>query len=342
MDAVRPEALEEEARRVLPPATFAYYRQGARDGVSAAEAVDAWTSVRLVPRVLQDVRTVSLASSVLGRTAALPIGVAPTTLQRAAHPDGEVAMATACATAGVPMVLSSNATATFAEVAATGVSWWLQAYLPQDRELARPMLEAAVEAGAAAVVLTVDTPLVGTKYDVGAGNVWADVPKEWLRVNLGAAADAPKARDLGPADLGWLHDVTGLPVVPKGVLHPADARRAVDASAAAVWVSNHGGRQLDRVATTVDCLAGVVDEVGDAVEVYVDGGLRSGLSVLTALALGARACFLGRLPLYALATGGATRVRDLFDALGAELEEALALAGCADTAAARELTKVRR
>jgi 4-hydroxymandelate oxidase len=343
MDGVRPEDLEREAGRVLSPATFAYYRQGARDGVSAAEAVAAWGRYRLVPRVLRDVRTVGLATSVLGTEVRAPLGVAPTTLQRAADDDGEIAMASACASAGIPMVLSSNAGTRFPEIAATGVCWWLQAYLPQERELARPMLETAVQAGAAAIVLTVDTPVVGTKYDLGEGVVWDEVPSEWLRVNLDPAMDgAPKARDLGPADIGWLHDVTGLPVVTKGVLHPADARRALEAGAAAIWVSNHGGRQLDRAAATADCLAGVVAEVGNAVEVYVDGGIRSGLSVLTALALGARACFLGRLPLYALAVGGASGVRGLVETLTAELEEALALAGCADPTVARELDVVRR
>jgi 4-hydroxymandelate oxidase len=341
MDAVRLDALEEEARRVLPPATFAYYRQGARDGISAAEAVEAWSRLRFVPRVLTEVREVSTASSVLGTPIPAPLGVAPTSLQRAADPRGEVAMAAACAGSGLPMVVSSNATATFADIAATGVLWWLQAYLPQDRERARPMLDAAVAAGARAIVLTVDTPVVGTKYDA-AESVWDATPAAWLRVNLGAAADAPKARDLGPADIGWLADVTGLPVVPKGILHPDDARRATDAGAAAIWVSNHGGRQLDRVAATADRLAAVVDAVGDDVEVYVDGGIRSGLTVLAALALGARACFLGRLPLYALATGGEEGVGQMFGALVDELEEALLLAGCADVASTCGLADRRR
>jgi 4-hydroxymandelate oxidase len=337
VDAVRLDALEDEARAVLPPAVFGYYRQGARDGVSAAEAASGWERHRIVPRVLQDVREVATATTLLGGAVSSPLGVAPSTLQRAADPRGEVATAEACAAAGVPLVLSSNATATFADVAATGVTWWLQAYLPQERELARPMLEAAVSAGARAVVLTVDTPVVGTKYDAGEGSVWTSTPADWLRVNLGAAADAPKARDLGPADLEWLGAVTGLPVVPKGVLHPDDARRAVDAGAAAVWVSNHGGRQLDRAAASADCLAAVAAAVGDDVEVYVDGGVRSGLSVLVALALGARACFLGRLPLYALATGGADGVRRMLGALADELEEALRLAGCSSPADARVL-----
>jgi 4-hydroxymandelate oxidase len=342
VDEVRLDALEEDARRVLPPATFAYYHQGARDGVSAAEAARAWERVRLVPRVLQEVGQVTTETTILGAAVPAPFGVAPTTLHRAADPRGESATAAACAAAGLPMVVSSNATATFAEIAATGVRWWLQAYLPQQRDLALPMLEAAVAAGAQAIVLTVDTPVVGTKYDAGEGIVWDSVPEEWIGANLGPAADAPKARDLGPADVGWLRDVTRLPVVTKGVLHADDARRAVDAGAAAVWVSNHGGRQLDRVASTAHCLPAVVDAVGDQAEVYVDGGVRSGTSALAALALGARACFLGRWPLYALATGGEEGVGRLLAGLTTELEEALLLAGCPDVAAARRLVVASR
>lgn len=338
MDAMRLDALEGEARRVLSPAAFAYYHQGARDGVSAAEAVESWSNLRLVPRVLREVADLAMGTTLLGTDSRLPVGVAPTSLQRAADPRGEIAMACACAAAGVPMVLSSNATATFADLADTGVTWWLQAYLPQDRELARPMLEAAVKAGARAVVLTVDTPVVGTKYDHGEGVIWDQVPPAWVGTNLGPAAGAEKARDLGPADIAWLADVTDLPVVPKGVLDPEDARRAVDAGAAALWVSNHGGRQLDRVAATASCLSRVVEAVEGSVEVYVDGGIRAGLSVLTALALGARACFLGRLPLYALAAGGESGVRAMFTALSDELEESLRLAGCANLDDVRALT----
>jgi 4-hydroxymandelate oxidase len=320
-------SLEERASQVLPPEVHRYYRQGARDGVSAAEATEAWHRLRVVPRVFVDVREVDLSVPFLGDVAALPVGVAPSTLQRAADVGAEVSMARACQEAGVPLVLSSNASTPFGEIADTGVTWWLQAYLPQERSLARPMLDAAVAAGAGAIVLTVDTPVVGTKYDDGA--IWNETPPEWLRVNLGDAADAPKAADLTPADIGWLHAVTGLPVVVKGVLHPDDAIAAVVGGAAAVWVSNHGGRQLDRVASTAECLGAVVERVDRRVPVYVDGGLRSGLDVLTALALGADGCFVGRPALYALAIEGSRGVRRLFAELTEELTEALRLSGCA-------------
>jgi 4-hydroxymandelate oxidase len=180
------------------------------------------------------------------------------------------------------------------------------------------------------VVLTVDTPVVGTKY-VAERSVWDTVDPADLRVNFDAGYDplggGRKARDLGPDDIAWVAELTGLPVVAKGVLHPDDARRCIESAASAVWVSNHGGRQLDRTMTTASALPAVVAAVQDRGEVYVDGGIRSGLDVLAALALGADAAFLGRLPLYALAEGEEGVAR-LHTELAAQVSESLRLAGC--------------
>ena len=323
--------LQERARRALPGEVFEYVVTGAGDSTATAEAAARWHTVRFAPQVLRDVTTVDLGVDLLGRPSPVPWAVAPSTLQRAIHPDGELAVARATARAGALMVVSSNAGTLFSEIAATGVRWWLQAYLPADRSLAEPMLAAAVEAGAEAVVLTVDTPVVATKRTQGTRSVWELVDPALLRVNLPAGyegrAGSEKALDLGPRDLGWLAARTGLPVVVKGVLRGDEALRCVRAGAAAVWVSNHGGRQLDRAAATADCLPEVVESVAGAVEVYVDGGLRSGTDLLAAHALGARACFLGRLPLYALVAGEAG-VSRMHSELGAELTEALRLAGC--------------
>jgi 4-hydroxymandelate oxidase len=247
-------------------------------------------------------------------------------------------MARAVRAAGSVMVASSNGGTTFAEIGATGVRWWVQVYVPQDRSLAVPLLERAVEAGAEAVVLTVDTPVVGTKYAAGDRIVWDVIEPGLLQVNFDPGyADAPgadKATDLGERDLVWLTETTGLPVVVKGVLRPDDARRCVDAGVAAVWVSNHGGRQLDRAATTASSLPGVVGAVGGAADVYVDGGIRSGLDVLAALALGADAVFLGRSPILAL-VDGEDGVGRMLEELRVEVVEALRLAGCASVADTR-------
>jgi 4-hydroxymandelate oxidase len=331
------DGLEERAAGLLPEAVFRYVRQGARDGLSAGEAARAWDRFRFLPRVLCDVTDVDLSTSALGTPLRSPFAVAPTTMQRAADPDGEVAMGRGVAEAGSLMVLSSNAGSTFEQVAATEAPWWLQLYVTADRPTCAPLLDRAVEHGARAVVLTADTPVVGTKYDGAGPTVWDVSDPGWLQANFPPTyGDLPghaKATDLGPHDVEWLARSTGLPVVVKGVLRADDARRCVEAGAAAVWVSNHGGRQLDGAAATAECLADVVAAVGTTAEVYVDGGVRTGRHGLAALALGARAVFLGRLPLYALTTGGAAGVARLLDELTVELEEALRLVGSPTVAA---------
>ncbi|MCW2814283.1 MAG: FMN-dependent alpha-hydroxy acid dehydrogenase [Nocardioides sp.] len=335
--------LEEQAAQRLPAALFDYLVQGARDGETAAAAVGAWSSHRLLPRVLRDVTSVDASTVVLGRRTSVPFGVAPSTLQRAVHPDGELAMARAVADADGLMVVSSNAGTRFADIGATGVRWWVQCYLPSDRSLAVPLLRRAVEAGADAVVLTVDTPVVGTKYPrtPDGAVVWDSVDPEIVRVNFEPGYDdAPgsgKALDLGPRDIEWLATTTGLPVVVKGVLRADDATRAVEAGAAAVWVSNHGGRQLDRAVPTAAVLESVATALSSQAQVYVDGGVRTGIDVVTALALGADHVFLGRLPLYALVegTGGVAR---MLREMAAQTVDALRLCGAIDVRDARGLT----
>ena len=323
--------VEQAAREALPEEVFTYFAQGAAAGVSAAEATSSWSAFRFVPRVLRDVTVVDTRTTLLGTELRSPFAVAPTTLQRAAHPDAEAAMARAARDAGSLMVVSSNAGTGFDAIAATGVAWWLQMYVTADRTLTEPVVDAAVAAGARAVVVTADTPVVARKHSAGA-SVWDAIDPAWLRVNFpeaprGTGAAAEKATDLGPQDVDWLAKRFGVPVVVKGVLHPADARRCVDAGAAAVWVSNHGGRQLDRAVATAQALGPVADEVGADAEVYVDGGVRRGADGLVAAALGARGVFLGRPPLFALADAGAEGVARLLEELTEELVESLRLVG---------------
>lgn len=329
------DALEDAARRVLPEPVHTYVRQGAGQGVSAAEAVQAWREVRFLPHVLRDVTTVDLATTLLGTRVALPVAIAPTTLQRQAHDDGEVEMARGAAGADTLVCVGSNAGRPFAAVAGAGAPWWVQVYLLRDRGVTREMLRRAVLAGARAVVLTVDTPVVGTKLE-GSVSVWDLVPDDHLHANEELAGldhrSVEKATDLSPDDIGWLAGETGLPVVVKGVLRADDARRAVSAGASAVWVSNHGGRQLDRVVSTAQALPAVTQAVGSTAEVMVDGGVRHGLDVMAALAMGARAVFVGRPAVWALATGGALGVTRLLDTLAEELAEGMRLVGVATLA----------
>ena len=322
--------LQRLADEILPPAVAEYFNQGATFGVTTGEAVAAWDRLRLRPRALVDVSSVSTATTVLGRPVTSPILVAPTTLQRMADPEGEVATARATAAVGSLMGVSSNAGRTFAEIGATGVPWWIQAYILRDRGLTVEILQRACAAGASAVVLTVDTPVVGRKHNVGPV-IWDLVPDEFLLANIDAEGlpdDAlDKADDLTAGTIGWLRDETGLPVVVKGVLRGDDARRLVDAGASAVQVSNHGGRQLDLAVSTADALAEVVDAVAGDAEVYVDGGIRRAEHVLAALALGARAVFVGRPVLWALTTGGSVGVEDMLTGLTDGLSHAMKVAG---------------
>jgi 4-hydroxymandelate oxidase len=326
------DTLEAAAAEKLPEAVHRYFRQGSAGGISVGEAVAAWSAYRFRPRVLNDVSAVDASTTVLGTPVDVPVLVAPSTMHRMADPGGEAAMAAGVAAANTVIGISSNAGTTFADIDATGAPWWLQIYIVRNREITKRMLDTAVEGGARAVVLTVDTPVVGRKEDTGQ-TVWdLTQPGQWL-ANLPEGEwtdeDLAKADDLSPDVIGWLGERTGLPVVVKGVLRGDDAKRCADAGAAGVIVSNHGGRQLDASIPTAQALPEVAEALaGTSTEVYVDGGIRRGEHVLTALALGARAVFVGRPALWALTVGGSEGVTRLITDLGAELDHCLRLVGC--------------
>jgi 4-hydroxymandelate oxidase len=328
------DTIEAIAERSMPPAVWAYAKAGSYGEVSVSEATAGWRDVRFRTRVLRGHAEPGLGTSLLGTEVASPLAVAPTSMQRAMHAQGERAMSRGATDAGCLHVVSSNAGTTFDRLAEG--PWWLQAYLPQERRLFLPVLEAAVAAGARAVVLTVDTPFPGPKYVAEQGD-WTGIDLGWWRSNFPEPQPEGWAGDLGPDDITWLREQGGVPVVVKGVLRGDDARRCLDAGADAIYVSNHGGRQLDRAVSTATALADVVDAVGERAEVYVDGGIRTGLDALAALALGARAVLLGRPTLHALAVDGARGVQRLLTELTDELREALALAGCGTLADAPDL-----
>jgi 4-hydroxymandelate oxidase len=334
---VRIDEMAQLATQRLPPPVAEFFNQGAGPGLSTSEATAAWDRIRFRPRMLRGVSDVSTAVSVLGQQLDTPILVAPTAMQRAAHPDGELATARSTAACGSLMELSTNSGWSFADIAATGSPWWLQLYVMRDRGLATTLVEAAKQAGASAVVLTVDTPVVGRKYNAGQ-TIYEVSPDEFFLVNLDRSGlperATEQADDLTPDDIGKLRAAAGLPVVVKGVLRGDDARDFVAAGAAAVQVSNHGGRQLDMAVPTAEALPEIVAAVeGTGAEVYVDGGIRRAEHVLAALALGARAVFLGRPVLWALAAGGESAeggtagVTSLLAELTNELRHAMKLAG---------------
>jgi 4-hydroxymandelate oxidase len=321
------DTLPERAERAVHPAVWSYLQSGSYGEVSVAEATRAWQDVRFRTRVLTGVGSADLATTLLGSPVSSPIGVAPTAMQRAVHPQGERAMVAGAEAAGALCVVSSNAGTPWDELGATS-PWWLQAYLPTDREQMRPVLERAVAAGVAAVVLTADTPFPGSKYAADDQD-WTGVDLGWWRANFPLPHPDRWAADLRFEDVTWLREAADVPVVVKGVLRGDDALRCLESGADAIYVSNHGGRQLDRAVSTASALREVVTTVGDRAEVYVDGGIRTGVDVLAALSLGARGVFLGRSPLHALALDGARGVERLLTDLATELGEVLHLAGCA-------------
>jgi len=330
--------LERRARRLLPPEVYDYYAGGSGSERTLRASVHAWRQHWLMPRVLRDVSAVDTSLRLPGvpeTAAATPVAVAPTGFQGLASPEGELATIRGAAAAGALMVVSSRSSRRIEDIgraaADAGGAWWFQVYILRDRDLTARLAGRAVAAGARALVLTGDTPVVGRKRRDRGGDLITEA--EFL-VNTGPLADlaqAEQAADLTFADVGWLARLGGVPVLVKGVLRADDARACLAAGAAGVIVSNHGGRQLDRAVPAALALPAVAAELGRAADgpgpVYADGGLRTGEDVLAALGLGARAVFLGRPVLWALACGGAEGVRDLLTGMTGDLAHAMALAG---------------
>jgi 4-hydroxymandelate oxidase len=311
-----------------------FFAGGAESETTLREAPAAWRTWRLRPRVLRGEPSPSLRTSLLGSDVATPVGVAPWAYQTMAHGDGERGTAEGAAAAGALMTVSTSASTELADVAAVAPAapTWFQLYRVHSPAHTEDLARRAGDAGYRALVLTADMPVFGRRLrDLVSGFA--------LPADL-AVANRPAADDPAAPTPAWTFDdidrfagLSGLPVVVKGVLRGDDAARCVQAGAAAVWVSTHGGRQADPAVASAHALPEVVDAVGDEVEVYADGGIRSGSDVLTALALGARAVFVGRPAVWGLATGGAPGVARVLSGLTAELAHTMALCGVDDVTA---------
>ncbi len=320
------EDLEERARAVLPAHVAGYYAAGAGAGECLAEELAGWEALRWRPRVLTDTSAVDLSTTVLGTQLRTPVLVAPMAQQVAAHPEGEAATGRAVAAAGSLLGVSTNTAVPFDAVTATGAPWWYQVYVMRDRGLTRLLVERAAAAGARALVLTLDTTALASTVPGVEPTEWPPGPARERATALTAEDLADReegatgtARDLDAGTVGWLRELSGLPVLVKGVLRGDDAARCVDAGAAGVVVSTHGGRRLGTSVTALRALPEVVAAVGDRAEVLVDSGLRSGGHVAAALALGARAAFVGRPAMWGLAADGEAGVADVLRRLTDEL-----------------------
>jgi L-lactate dehydrogenase (cytochrome) len=360
------------ALRRTPRSVFDYVEGAAEEELSAARAVEAFQRIVFHPHVLRDVSSVDLQTTILGRKAASPIVLGPTGFTRMMHRAGEAAVARAAGRAGIPYTLSTLGTTSIEQVAseAPATERWFQLYVSQDRGRSGDLVARAAEAGYTTLVLTVDVPVAGARRrDTYNGLTFP--PTLTSRTLLGMVAkpswlldalttDPLAFESLGTADsiddifktvfdpsvtvddLAWLREQWGGSIVVKGVQRLDDAEAIAATGIDGIAISNHGGRQLDRAVAPLDLLPHAVDAVGDSVEVFLDGGVRSGADVAAAIALGARAVFVGRPYLYALMAGGEAGVDHLLKLLHADLARTLRLLGVREPGAlTRDLVTVR-
>ena len=345
--------LERDAMNLLRTGPRGYIEGGAGLGETMRANREAFDHWRLRPRMLRDVSERSLERTVLGTELKAPVLLAPIGVQTLAHPDGELAVARAAAEVGVPLTASSAASHTIEQIADElgEQARWYQLYWPRERELARSFVERAERAGYGAIVVTLDTWLLGWRpadlSEAFLPFLWGEGNKNYLEDPVfRGLLEKPPEEDMQAAigqwawqfanpqvtweDLAWLREITELPIVLKGILHPDDAKLAVEHGVNGVLVSNHGGRQVDGAIGALDALPEVVAAVDGKCEVLFDSGIRSGADALKALALGARAVLLGRPYMWGLALGGAEGVTEVLRSFLADLDLAMALSGYAN------------
>ncbi|KAG0420415.1 hypothetical protein HPB47_003518 [Ixodes persulcatus] len=323
----------------LKPLPESYYDGGADEEQTLRENRLAFFRLRLRPRVLRDVETRDKTVTLLGsQKLSMPIGISPTGFQKFAHPEGEKATARAAHKAATVMILSTMSTTSIEDVAAAAPEGlrWFQLYMFKDRDASKDLVQRAEKAGYQAIVLTVDTPLTGNRiFDrnklTPLGNLAVSIV-EGVAGLLDLSGNAYENISLFDAsltwdDVKWLKSFTKLPVIVKGILTAEDAIDAVSNGVAAIFVSNHGGRQLDTVTSTIEALPEIIRAVEGRVEVYLDGGIRHGTDVIKALALGAKAVFVGRPALWGLAYNGEEGVTQMLKILRKELDLGMALIG---------------
>lgn len=357
------------AKRRLPGGVFDYIDGAAEDELCIARNSAGFRDLEFRPRVLRDVSAIDTTTTVLGRETPMPLVLSPTGFSRIADPQGELAVARAAARASLPYTLSTMSTRSIEEVADAGASaaadprQWFQVYVWKDRGLVKELLDRARDAGYEAIMITVDTAVLGRRErDVRRGFTlppkigldtivdgaihpswtWAFVRSEPIRFANVVGSDTEDGSDavsladhvhrqfdqsLSWDDIAWFRANWDGPVVVKGVQTVDDARLAADQGVQAVALSNHGGRQLDSAPAPIELVAPVVDAVGDRVEVYCDGGVRRGSDIVKAVALGATAVMIGRAYLYALGAAGERGVDWVLDFLDAGLRQTMALTG---------------
>jgi 4-hydroxymandelate oxidase len=315
---------EREARGTISPAAWEYIHSGAADEHTLRWNRDAYARIKLSPRVGRDVSAVDTGCELLGHRLAHPIMLAPVAAHSLAHPDGEIATADAARETKTGMILSSYTSRPIEDVLKVGPDpLWFQLYL-QERSATRELTSRIAQLGFSALCLTIDTPTAGARdRQARVGFEFPELPYRTVE-----PGDNPCTWD----DVVWIREAVEVPLVVKGILHPDDAESAIQAGAAAIVVSNHGGRNLDTVPATIEALPRVVERVAGRIPVLVDGGIRRGTDVLKAMAFGANAVLIGRPYVYGLAVGGAAGAAAVIEIIRRELAQAMALTGRATIA----------
>jgi 4-hydroxymandelate oxidase len=329
------------AKPRLTPSAYAYISGAAGDELTMRRNREAFAAIRLKPRVLVDASRLDTRIDLLGAKLNFPILLAPVAFHKLAHPEGELATARGAGMAGTVLIVSTYATVALEKVArAAGGPLWMQLYVNPDRAFTRELVRRAEAAGYGALCLTVDSPVfgarnreerAGSRLPAGATAENLMALGESAQKTLHAATDGVYSPIVDPSlrwkDVDWLCSFAKLPVVLKGILAPEDARLAVEHGAAAVIVSNHGGRNLDTVPATIEALPGVAEAVQGRIPLLLDGGIRRGTDVLKALALGAQAVLIGRPYMWGLAVGGAEGIAEIVRILRDEFRSAMVLCG---------------
>lgn len=329
------------ARERLSKSSWDYIDGGAGDGVTRDDNVAAFKKIRLRPRYLRDVSEVDTRTTILGEVVSAPIGISPTGFHCLAWPDGEMSTARAAQASDTCYITSTYASCSLEDIVTTAPRGlrWFQLYVQPERELNRRLIHRVESLGFKALVITVDVPTLGNRrHDI---RNQLDLKSNLLLKDLQAPKETHSMPNLKMSpidasicweDLAWFRSLTQLPIILKGVLTREDAELALKHHVQGIIVSNHGGRQLDETLASIDALPEVVAAVKGKLEVYVDGGVRSGNDVLKALALGAKCVFVGRPVLWGLACKGEHGVRDVLDILKSEFRTSMALTGCRSVA----------
>jgi len=329
--------IEALARDSMVPSAYQWMSAGAADEITLRWNREALERLRLQTRVLVDVSVLDTRSKLLGHELPFPILLAPTGGQGVMHPEGEVATVRGAGASSATAVISAASSFPIEEIARAAVGpFWCQLFIKPDHGLTRSYVERVENAGCQALCVTIDDPVTGIRDRIWRAESVAPNIKSVNRTGITSAKYGPPGTKYKPVvpdkvtwdDVVWLRSFARVPVVLKGILHPDDAEKAIQAGASALIVSNHGARQLDTVSATIDALPFIVEKVAGRVPVLVDGGIRRGTDVLKALALGASAVLIGRPYVYGLAVGGADGVSRVIDILRGELEVAMALTGC--------------